>query len=163
MTIVCVFGSRVIKFDEHPCSRVCLHLLELLTAQKSGGGGTHTELWYLLGVSDVINEAMKHPSCSGCLPLVCTPSQDYVRVRVCVLFRSSLLNLRSEACARLHAWMCVRRFSYQLYYFLSDFLLAKSVCSTFYETYEKCTNTQNNQTLKTWHLNDMFCQMYCVR
>lgn len=38
MTIVCVFGSRVIKFDEHPCSRVCLHLLELLTAQKSGGG-----------------------------------------------------------------------------------------------------------------------------
>lgn len=38
MTIVCVFGSRVIKFDEHACSRVCLHLLELLTAQKSGGG-----------------------------------------------------------------------------------------------------------------------------
>lgn len=67
------------------------------------GGCTHTELWYLLGVSDVINEAMKHPSCSGCLPLVCTPSQDYVCVRVCVLFWSSLLNLRSEACARLHA------------------------------------------------------------
>lgn len=131
--------------------------------RRAGGGCTHTELWYLLGVSDVINEAMKHPSCSGCLPLVCTPSQDYVCVRVCVLFWSSLLNLRSEACARLHAWMCVRRFSYQLYYFLSDFLLAKSVCSTFYETYEKCTNTQNNQTLKTWHLNDMFCQMYCVR
>lgn len=37
MTIVCVLGSRVIKFDEHVCSRVCLHLLELLTAQKSEG------------------------------------------------------------------------------------------------------------------------------
>lgn len=41
MTIVCVFGSRVIKFDEHACSRVCLHLLELLTAQKSGGVYSH--------------------------------------------------------------------------------------------------------------------------
>lgn len=91
---MCLFGWQLIEFDEYVCwDCVCVCARWSCWQSERERGGvlvrTHIVLWYLPGVSDVINKAVwrlsfSHslPPCMHAIPGLCM----YVRVRLDVLF-----------------------------------------------------------------------------